>query len=115
MLPISKLGWIPDLPDHRDFLFSSRPFSQVIPGISLNPASPWIPFAPVALDQGTLGSCTVNATGNAVKYARIQAHKLYAFQPSRLFDYYNARAIRGWESFDSGSYIRDAIKVANSL
>lgn len=115
-----KLGWIPDKPDFRDFAFKDRPAAitasetQRISSPLVLPSSLiLLPFAPGALDQGALGSCSVNATGNAVRYARMQQRKLNAFQPSRLFDYYNARAEQGWEGFDSGAYIRDAIKVTN--
>ena len=99
-----KLSWIPDLPDHRDF-----PFEAAEPSTSAQ-SSVRLIWVPAALNQGSLGSCVANAIAHAVQYQRIKQRKLHAWSPSRLFLYYNARAMRGWEGFDSGAYIRDGIK-----
>jgi C1A family cysteine protease len=97
-----KLGWIPDLPDRRDFVYKvSKPIAQP-PRIDL-------PIRLVPCDQGQLGSCTANAIVKAVEYDRIK-QGLTDFQSSRLFLYYNERAMRGWQDIDSGAFIRDGIK-----
>src|SRR5438067_6310021 len=64
------LGWIPDLPDHRDFLYAAPPvFLRALPSkIDLRDQCP-----PV-YDQGELGSCTANAIGGAIEFDQIKEH-----------------------------------------
>lgn len=100
-----KLGYIPDLPDFRDF-----PFKLAAP-IAL-PPSVRLVWIPGALDQGGLGSCVSNAIAGAVHFCLMKQHPNPSFSPSRLFNYFKAREYRGWEYFDSGAYIRDGIKSA---
>lgn len=97
-----KLGWVPDYPDQRD-----RPFRAIARASAPLRRLTWLPQS---LDQGELGSCVSNAIATAVQYDRIRQKKLEAWSPSRLFNYYNARAVWGWESIDSGAMIRDGIK-----
>ena len=59
--------------------------------------------------NGELGSCTANAIAAAMEFERIK-QKLPDFVPSRLFIYYNERAMEGTVLFDSGAQIRDGIK-----
>jgi C1A family cysteine protease len=68
---------------------------------------------PPVYDQGQLGSCTGNAIAGAMEYER-DRQGLSEFTPSRLFVYYNERALEGTVSSDSGAVIRDGIKVVNS-
>jgi C1A family cysteine protease len=68
---------------------------------------------PPVYDQGQLGSCTGNAIAAAMEYER-DRQGLSDFIPSRLFVYYNERALEGTVSSDSGAVIRDGIKVVNS-
>jgi C1A family cysteine protease len=105
-----RLGWRHDQPDFRDYKFQ-RPAALA----DLPNSVPLLPFAPGALDQTTLGSCVVNATGGLIRYVRVMQRMPWAFETSRLFDYYNARARQGWESIDSGAYIRDAIWCAVNI
>lgn len=53
----NKYGWLPDLPDHRDYLFRAlRPVPPTLaPHIDLRHDCSKIE------DQGNLGSCTANA------------------------------------------------------
>jgi C1A family cysteine protease len=60
-------------------------------------------------DQGQLGSCTANAIGAAFEFELVK-QSLPDFMPSRLFIYYNERAMEGSVSTDSGAQIRDGIK-----
>lgn len=99
-----KLGWIPSLPDARDHVFEAAPRTAVLP------SAVRLVWVPAALHQAKIGSCVANAIAHAVQYQRIKQRKLHAWSPSRLFLYYNARAMRGWERIDSGCYIRDGIK-----
>src|SRR6185436_20176618 len=65
---------------------------------------------PPVYDQGHLGSCVANSVCAAYVADRIkESQQLY--DPSRLFLYYNARAIIDQVRYDSGCYIRDAIKT----
>merc|ERR1719369_1937925 len=65
-------------------------------------------------NQGKLGSCTANAICAAVHYDQVQ-QGLVAFAPSRLFVYYNERAMEGTIDTDSGAMIRDGMKSLNKL
>jgi C1A family cysteine protease len=64
-------------------------------------------------DQGQLQSCTANAVAGAMEYER-DRQGLTDFGPSRMFIWYNARAVEGTVSSNVGCFIRDAIKVVNS-
>lgn len=61
-------------------------------------------------DQGNIGSCTANALAAAVQYDRIKNGQEPDFVPSRLFIYYNERAIEGDISVDGGAFLRDGVK-----
>lgn len=109
--PPQKLGWRPELPDYRDYKFKAVNPTATLPNSKMLIWVPGDPKTGNAFDQLNLGSCTANAAGSMVMYCRIKQKKLNAFAPSRLFNYYNARALNGWENEDSGAYIRDAIGV----
>lgn len=55
-------------------------------------------------------SCTANAIAAAFQYDMIREHERRPFRPSRLFIYYNARAMEGKIDKDTGSKIRNGIK-----
>jgi C1A family cysteine protease len=99
-------GWIPDLPDHRDFLYAAvRPVGVRLPkSVDLRAG-----MSPVE-NQGQLGSCTANALAGALEFLEIKSGKLLV-DLSRLFIYYNERAIEHTISSDSGAMIRDGIKT----
>lgn len=67
-------------------------------------------FMPPVYDQGELGSCTANAIGGAYEYDQIKQKEASPFVPSRLFIYYNERAIEGDVADDSGAQISDGLK-----
>jgi C1A family cysteine protease len=88
---IARYGWVRDLPDQRDHLYAAPPqFLSALPSqVDLRPQCPPI------YDQGQLGSCTANAIGAAHEFSQMK-QGLPApapFGPSRLFIYYNERAI----------------------
>ena len=66
---------------------------------------------PPAYDQRSLQSCTANAIAAAMQFVRQKEGLEPAFEPSRLFIYYNARSLRGNVRCDNGSQIRDGIKT----
>ncbi len=102
---IQRYGWIPDLPDHRDHLYAApaRVLQTLPSSIDLTAQCP-----PV-YDQGQLGSCTANAISAAIEFDQMK-QQAAVFAPSRLFIYYNERAMEGTIDSDSGAQIRDGIK-----
>jgi len=106
---VSRFGWLPDLPDHRDRLYAvPLKIAGVIPArIDLRAQCP-----PV-YDQGELGSCTANAIAGAIQFDRMKQKLSPVFTPSRLFIYYNERVIEHSVNSDSGAQIRDGIKSIN--
>lgn len=105
-MKIQRYGWIPDLPDHRDFMFAAAP--EVL--TKLPPSADLTSLCPPVYDQGQLGSCTANAIAAAVEFDLMKQKQKNIFVPSRLFIYYNERVIEGTVASDSGAQIRDGIK-----
>jgi C1A family cysteine protease len=104
---IKRYGWVPDLPDARDHLYAApAPVMATLP-----PKADLRPQCPPVYDQGQLGSCTANAIAAAIQFDRMKESLSPDFVPSRLFIYYNERAIEGTVSTDSGAQIRDGIKT----
>lgn len=105
-----RLGWVKQSHDSRDLHFRSVMAPQALPtSVDLTDAY----FVPV-VDQGQLGSCTGNGIASGLAY--LQAKEEMAFNyPSRLFIYYNERAIEGTVSQDAGANIRDGIKTVVDL
>lgn len=103
---IARYGWRPDTPDARDHVFSVDhiDMSTVPSSASLKDNFPEEPY-----DQGNLGSCTGNAIAGCVQFD-VRKQKAKDFVPSRLFIYYNERAMEGTINEDAGAEIRDGIK-----
>ncbi len=101
----AKYGWIPDIPDHRDHLYGApiRTLQTLPPSVDLTAK------CPAVYDQGQIGSCTANAIGAALEFDRMK-QGLPDFMPSRLFIYYNERAMEHTTGSDSGAQIRDGVK-----
>jgi hypothetical protein len=59
-----RYGWIPDVPDHRDFLYSAiHPVPAMLPAlIDLRQTCSAVE------DQGNLGSCTGNSLAGALEF-----------------------------------------------
>jgi C1A family cysteine protease len=108
---IRRYGWVPDLPDHRDKVYSA-PFvnvGQLPPSVDLRSACP-----PV-YDQGQLGSCTGNAIAAAIEFDQMKQGLADVFTPSRLFIYYNERVMEGSVGTDAGAQIRDGVKSVSKV
>ena|ERR1041385_234509 len=101
-------GWLPQLPDPRDFRYTPRPFAlgPLPERIDLREDS----SMPPVYDQGRLGSCTANAIAGAFEW--ILGKEMYPqFTPSRLAIYWGERVIEHSTRVDSGAFIRDGFKV----
>ncbi len=98
-------GWLPDLPDYRDLLYSkiAPRIAALPPSVSLQAGCP-----PVE-DQGQLGSCTANALVGALEFLEKKDGAPFA-DLSRLFVYYNERVIEDTVAQDSGAFLRDGVK-----
>lgn len=105
VLKIKRYGWIRDLPDQRDHLYAAP--AAVL--LKLPPSVDLRAQCPPVYDQGQLGSCSANAIAAALEFDQMK-EKQAPFVPSRLFLYYNERAMEGTVSTDSGAQIRDGIK-----
>jgi C1A family cysteine protease len=104
---IKRYGWIPDIPDQRDYLYAAPPaFLRALP-----PRVDLRKQCPPVYDQGQLGSCTANAIGGAVEFDQMKEKLPQIFIPSRLFIYYNERVIEGTVNTDAGAMLRDGIKT----
>lgn len=106
---IKRFGWIPDMPDHRDHLYSA-PLESLQ---NLPPSADLRAHCPPVYDQGELGSCTGNAIAAAIEFDQIKQQMPSPFVPSRLFIYYNERVMEGTVDTDAGAMIRDGIKSVN--
>ena len=103
---VSRYGWVPDLPDHRD-----QPYAAPLELVGALPARADLRAqCPPVYNQGQLGSCTANAIAAAIQFDRRKQNLVPDFTPSRLFIYYNERVIEHSVSSDSGAQIRDGIK-----
>lgn len=97
-------GWIRDAEDSRDFQYKAV--------LNLLPLPSKVDLRDkydAVYDQGQIGSCTANAIAMAIDFERVK-QGLQPLLPSRLFIYYNERAIEGNIHSDSGAQIRDGIK-----
>jgi C1A family cysteine protease len=101
----SWYGWLPDRPDFRDKLYTTiaAPPRRLPKNVDLRSMC-----SPVE-NQGELGSCTANALVGNLEFLERKAGRPVT-NLSRLFVYYNERAIEGTIREDSGAMIRDGVK-----
>lgn len=104
-------GWRPDVPDIRDFPYCFR-----LGCLEQRPSSVDLSSkCPAVYDQATLGSCTANAIGAAYQFCQDKQspplrRAFLSWVPSRLFIYFNERAMEGTINVDAGAQLRDGIK-----
>lgn len=104
--PKYSYGWIPDFPDHRDFLYTSiKPKKVKLPSsVDLRD------LCSTVENQGALGSCTANALVGNLEFILNKIYSRYT-DLSRLFIYYNERVLEHTVDTDSGAMLRDGIKT----
>jgi len=106
------LGWLPELPDMRDFTFQTKDIAEILGLSKLLKASPsslsasadlrqWCP--PIE-DQGKLGSCTANSGVGVFEYFERRAFGRHT-DASRLFLYKATRDLMQVTG-DTGAYLR---------
>ncbi len=96
-------GWKAQAPDFRDYPYVPK---------SIPPAtqSSRVKLPEPVWNQLNIGSCTAHGTCKGALHALVQEGAA-AFEPSRLFQYYNARIFEDTVTIDSGASIRNAIKA----
>ncbi|RPJ77982.1 MAG: peptidase, partial [Alphaproteobacteria bacterium] len=93
-------GWVPDAPDQRDFLYKEiKPVVKVKKDVDLRVGCSAIE------NQGRLGSCTAQALAGNLEFLDNNLDGAYT-DVSRLFIYYNERALIDTIDYDSGASLR---------
>src|SRR6266568_3673366 len=100
---MAKFGWIPDIPDKRDFFYRAV-------AVSVPDTVDLRPNCPPVYDQGNLGCCTGFAISSVLEYQH-SAQGKGDIHFSELFIYYNERRIEGTIQSDAGASLRDGIKT----
>lgn len=108
-----KTGWLPDIPDRRDKWFAFDAAKECTPDFVL-PIASSMQIAMSAVEDQTTNCCVAKAVVGAMEYLESKSSKAKIDLSSR-FLYYNSRVRIGTESSDSGSFIRDALKVAKEI
>jgi len=117
MIDLSKLifGWLPDLPDPRDWLFPAPSRMAVA---ELPCAHDLVGGFPEVENQGRVGSCTAEAAIGYGEFLDREADGSHE-ELSSYFAYYNARQLSTpwllrtlFGVRDTGSSIRDVVKAA---
>lgn len=99
------LGWLPDLPDFRDYRLGSPEIARAVPSFgATKKASDLRPYFSPVEDQGALGSCTAQAAVGLLEYLERRVAGRHV-EASRRFLYLATRRMAGFTG-DSGAYLR---------
>ena len=106
------MGWIPDLPDYRDYTLEHKEIKPMLEKMRVG--EPEKLSAPASVDlkswcspienQGSLGSCTAQAGAGLIEYYERKAFGSH-IDASRLFLYKATRNLMGLAG-DTGAYLR---------
>lgn len=107
----SQISFVRDVPDSRDHIISLAPEHLLKP---LPPHVDLRPHCSRVLDQGALPTCTAHAVAGAFSY-ELRRQKLREFTPSRLFIYFNERALTHQRSLHCVVSLRDGLKAVSKL
>jgi C1A family cysteine protease len=99
-------GWKPDVLDPRDLRYMPKPALLR----SLPAAVDLRRHCPATYDQLSLNSCVANAVAAALEFQQNRQGQRKT-TPSRLFLYYNARALQDVIKLNHGVQIRNGIKA----
>ncbi len=112
-LAAKRYGWVPDLPDHRDFVYGAPAAvaAALPPKVDLRQTR----LLPAVYNQGRIGSCTANAIAAALQFTRKKEGHAPDFVPARLFIYWNERNVEHTVPLDNGAQIRDGVKIVNKF
>ncbi|VVC01043.1 Papain family cysteine protease [uncultured archaeon] len=103
-----KFGWLPDLPDARDYTKETAEIKSLLKKPSSVPTKVDLrAYCTPIYNQGNIGSCTANAAAGMVEYYRKKAYGKDG-SVSRLFIYKATRDLMQAKG-DSGAYIRTAM------
>jgi C1A family cysteine protease len=100
-----RYGWRPELPDYRDYLYST-----IQPKISLPKKVDLRTICSKVENQEELGSCTAQAIVGGLEFLECK-NRTNFYDISRLFIYYNERVLENSVNEDAGAMIRDGIKT----
>jgi C1A family cysteine protease len=108
-------GWIPDLPDKRDYTATSPKINTLlgkmglaaIDKVKLPTQVDLRSLFPPAFQQGSTNSCTAQAAAALVSYFEHAAFQKFSV-PSRLFIYKTTRNLL-YQTSDNGAFIRSTI------
>jgi C1A family cysteine protease len=109
------MGWLPDLPDYRDYSPEHEKIKPMLEEIrlaepekvSLPPSVDLRSWCSSIEDQGPLGSCTAQAGVGLIEYYERKAFGIH-IDASRLFLYKATRNLLGWTG-DTGAFIRSTM------
>lgn len=111
---IVSTGWLPPLPDMRDYSEEHPAILELTDKLGLNKKKKSLPksvdlkkwCSPIE-DQLDIGSCTANAAVGIVEYFQKRAYGIY-MEGSRLFVYKTTRKLMMLKG-DTGAYLRSAM------
>lgn len=112
-----NFGWLPDIPDLRDYNEKSTSIKSMLKSVGIAKASKVSMPASVDLrrwcseveDQESIGSCTANAGVGLIEFFERKAFGKH-LDASRLFLYKVTRNLLGWTG-DTGAFLRDTMKA----
>ena len=106
---LARYGAAKDPEDERDYAYAISPKVKTLPSrVDLRP------HCPPVKDQGRIGTCTAHAIAAAFRFEQRRS-KLPDFAPSRLFIYYNERALKGTQRKHAAANLRAGLKAVAGL